>query len=112
MTDGFLRPLALAIGAVYDGDADPELFPSNYRRAESAARAAMEVMSNMTGDMRAIRPACQHCGRVHTTTCPRIAAIDYDASGQIRRVEFHPPAHSGNRLKGKMVNGCFVPEVE
>lgn len=36
-------------------------------------------------------PACQHCGLIHSSTCPRIKAIDYFQDGTIKRVEFHQP---------------------
>ena len=32
--------------------------------------------------------ACPHCGMFHTTTCPRIAAIEYHPDGTVKRVEF------------------------
>lgn len=35
---------------------------------------------------------CTHCGTMHATTCPRIAAIEYHENGQIKRIEFHAPA--------------------
>ncbi len=61
----------------------------------------------MTNDMRAIRPACQHCGGVHDTTCPRIAAIDYDASGQIKRIEFHAPSPVGLQVRASLSPSTF-----
>ena len=32
-------------------------------------------------------PACQYCGNYHTTTCPRIASIEYYPNGTVKRVE-------------------------
>ena len=37
---------------------------------------------------------CPHCGAIHKETCPRIRRIEYFADGQIKAVEFHPPAPS------------------
>lgn len=34
---------------------------------------------------------CPHCGMIHETTCPRIKAIEYNADGSVRRIEFHGP---------------------
>jgi hypothetical protein len=31
---------------------------------------------------------CPHCGATHTTTCPKIKAIDYYPNGAVKRVEF------------------------
>lgn len=35
---------------------------------------------------------CPYCGMIHQMTCPRIKAIEYNADGSTRRVEFHSPA--------------------
>lgn len=39
---------------------------------------------------------CPHCGLnvIHTGMCPRIAAIEYNADGTIRRVEYVQPMDS------------------
>jgi len=34
---------------------------------------------------------CPHCGMIHRTTCPRIAAIEYHPDGSVKRVEFATP---------------------
>lgn len=34
---------------------------------------------------------CPHCGMIHETTCSRIKAIEYNADGSVRRIEFHVP---------------------
>lgn len=34
---------------------------------------------------------CAHCGRIHATTCPRIAAIEYHECGTVKRVELREP---------------------
>lgn len=38
---------------------------------------------------------CPHCGCIHSTTCPRIKAIEYGENGMIKRIEFHPQGHAG-----------------
>jgi hypothetical protein len=35
--------------------------------------------------------SCVHCGGIHATTCPRIKAIEYNADGTVKRVEFMTP---------------------
>lgn len=39
---------------------------------------------------------CPHCGLnvIHTGMCPRIAAIEYNENGTIRRVEYVQPPSS------------------
>lgn len=34
---------------------------------------------------------CVHCGLIHKGRCQRIKAIDFYPSGDIRRIEYHPP---------------------
>lgn len=33
---------------------------------------------------------CPHCGLIHSTTCPRIASIEYE-HGMVKRITFHRP---------------------
>jgi len=39
-----VEAVARAIGAIYDGDADPQTTPNNYARAISAAQAALSAI--------------------------------------------------------------------
>lgn len=49
-------------------------------------------MNNMTGATALNDPVrCDHCGGFHSTTCPRIKAIEYGDNGVVKRIEFHPP---------------------
>lgn len=42
-------------------------------------------------------PKCPHCGMQHTTTCPRIKAIEYHTDGvTVKRIEFHDNAQTYN----------------
>jgi hypothetical protein len=34
---------------------------------------------------------CPHCGCYHSTTCPRVAGIEYNPDGTIKRVDLHNP---------------------
>lgn len=40
-------------------------------------------------------PKCPYCGLIHSTTCPRIKAIEYADNGMIKRIEFHPQGSAG-----------------
>lgn len=48
---------------------------------------------------------CPHCGSFHTTTCPRIRAIEYHSDGTVKRVEFHSlqPLSFSQMLVGKHI---------
>ena len=42
-----------------------------------------------TGGKHPGQQTCPHCGMMHETTCPRIKAIEYNADGSVKRIEFH-----------------------
>lgn len=59
--------LARVIGAAYDGEADPETTPNNWRRAVSAARDVIAAMREPSEEMKAAEDIhwgynCQICG--------------------------------------------------
>lgn len=35
---------------------------------------------------------CKYCNMIHDGVCPRVSALEYDANGNLIRVEFHNPA--------------------
>lgn len=47
----FADKLARLVGAYYDGDADPETLPNNYRRAMGAVRELLEAMREPDREM-------------------------------------------------------------
>lgn len=60
-----------------------------------------EIANLTSGTGTAIkRLSCPHCGTSHTTTCPRIRAIEYHQDGTVKRVEFHTyaPVVSGHNF--------------
>ena len=34
---------------------------------------------------------CPYCGNIHNATCPKLKAIEYQADGTVKRVEFFTP---------------------
>ena len=64
-----------------------------------------------------IQPTCPHCGFVGhpVTQCPRVAAVEYNTDGTIRRVEYHKPepiAAQGKPLVGFVEAAGWKPEGE
>ena len=35
--------------------------------------------------------ACRYCGHIHGDLCPQVKALEYNADGSVRRVEFFAP---------------------
>lgn len=63
-------------------------------------------MSEATSVLAKNAASCPHCGSIHTTTCPRVSAIEYHPDGTLKRVEFHSPQpfNLSQMLVGKQIS--------
>ena len=45
---------------------------------------------------------CRWCGGLHVGICPRVKAIECDANGVVRRIEFHDWSFQGRATVAKL----------